>query len=156
MALLFPVESGHVMMFARAVGDPNPVYYDGECAAAVELGHNIAPPTFVTSSFQFDPDALVRPKIGEPWLGSGREPSGTAGAGTGLHAEQEFEYHRHVRPGDVLTFVQREGTSWEREGRRGGTLRFHETIVEFFDEFGELVVKARSVVVHPSLPVGGE
>ena len=28
----FPVEAGHVMMFARAIGDPNPVYYDEEYA----------------------------------------------------------------------------------------------------------------------------
>lgn len=24
----FPIEAGHVMMFARSIGDPNPVYFD--------------------------------------------------------------------------------------------------------------------------------
>src|SRR5262245_22171809 len=72
----FPIESGHVLMFARAVGDPNPVYSDAEHAAATEVGGIIAPPTFVQASAQFDPDYGLRPKIGRPWFGSGRTPSG--------------------------------------------------------------------------------
>jgi len=28
----FPVEAGHIMLFARSVGDPNPVYHDEEHA----------------------------------------------------------------------------------------------------------------------------
>jgi acyl dehydratase len=72
----FPVEASHVLMFARAVGDPNPVYSDAEYAAASEVGGLIAPPTFVQASAQFDPDYGLRPKIGRPWFGSGRTPSG--------------------------------------------------------------------------------
>ena len=64
----FPIEGGHIMMFARSIGDPNSVYYDGEKA--------LAPPTFVQSSAQFDPDYFLRPKIGQPWFGSGKEPTG--------------------------------------------------------------------------------
>ena len=29
----FPVEAGHIMMFARGVGDPNPIYADADYAA---------------------------------------------------------------------------------------------------------------------------
>ena len=29
----FPIEAGHIMMFARAIGDDNPVYYDEALAA---------------------------------------------------------------------------------------------------------------------------
>ena len=64
----FPVESGHVLMFARAIGDPNPVYSDPEHAAGTEVGGIIAPPTFVQASAQFDPDYGLRPRIGRPWL----------------------------------------------------------------------------------------
>jgi acyl dehydratase len=32
----FPVESGHVLMFARAIGDDNPVYRDPEYAARAD------------------------------------------------------------------------------------------------------------------------
>ena len=74
----FPVEAGHIMMFARAVGDANKIYYDEAYAKTTEAGSIIAPPTFVQASAQFDPDYRLRPTIGEPWFGSGRA-AGVAG-----------------------------------------------------------------------------
>ena len=121
----FPVEYSHIMMFARSVGDPNPIYHDPEAAKATEPGAVIAPPTFVQSSAQFDPDYVLRPKIGAPWFGSGKNPtgaqpgSGGGGNGGGLHAEQHYEYHRHPQAGDVLTATVKPGKSWEKQGRRG-------------------------------------
>ena len=152
----FPVEAGHIMMFARAIGDDNPIYYDEAYAKATEVGSIIAPPTFVQASAQFDPDYRLRPKIGEPWFGSGKEPTGVpqgSGGGTGLHAEQHYEYHRHPRPGDVLTVTSRPGQTWERQGRRSGKLVFTETITEYRDQHGELVVTARGVGVRTERPV---
>jgi len=32
----FPVEAGHIMLFARAVGDENPIYHDAEYAKTTE------------------------------------------------------------------------------------------------------------------------
>jgi hypothetical protein len=152
----FPVEAGHILTFARAIGDANPIYSDEKYARTTEVGHVIAPPTFVQASAQFDPEWPLRPKIGEPWFGSGREPSGapsnptagSGGSGAGLHAEQHFEYHRHLRPGDVLRSVEKEGRRWEKEGRRGGKLRFVEAVTEFYDQDDQLVITARSVGVR--------
>ena len=155
----FPVEAGHIMMFARAVGDPNPIYHDEEYARTCEVGSVIAPPTFVQASAQFDPDYGLRPKIGEPWIGSGKEPTGLRPGGSGggggggaaaggLHAEQHYEYHRPIRPGDVLTAETKRGRTWEKQGRRGGKLLFGESITEYRDQDGELVVTARSVGVR--------
>ena len=28
----FPIEAGHIMLFARSIGDANPIYYDAEHA----------------------------------------------------------------------------------------------------------------------------
>jgi hypothetical protein len=72
-----------VLMFARSIGDPNPVYSDPDHAAASEVGGLIAPPTFVQASAQFDPDYGLRPRIGRPWFGSGRTPSGLPRPRTG-------------------------------------------------------------------------
>ena len=72
----FPVEAGHIMMFARSIGDPNPVYYDEEQAKEIGAGGVVAPPTFIQASAQFNPDYFLRPKIGQPWFGSGKEPTG--------------------------------------------------------------------------------
>ena len=62
-----PIEKGHIMMFARSIGDENPIYSDEEYARD-KLGGIIAPPTFIQSAAQFNPDNPLRPKIGEPWF----------------------------------------------------------------------------------------
>lgn len=145
----FPIERGHVMMFARAIGDHNPAYFAEEGA--------IAPPTFVIADLHFDPASPLRPHPDRPWHGSGRNPTsrpadnGDGGGGSGgmvLHAEESFEIRRPVRVGEVLTKTSRPGETWEREGRRGGKLRFSETLHEYRDSGGELVVIARQVGVR--------
>jgi hypothetical protein len=160
----FPIEEGHIAAFARSVGDANPAYYGPEA---------IAPPTFVQASAQWDPDYPLRPKIGGQWWGSGGGPGGApsfgggqsmesksdsggqsgASQGTGLHAEQHYEYARPVRAGDVLTATTRPGKTWEKEGRRAGKLVFSESITEYRDQNGELVVTARGVGVRTEKPV---
>jgi hypothetical protein len=158
----FPVEAGHILMFARSVGDENPIYFDEDYAKKSEAGGVIAPPTFVQSSAQFDPDYGLRPKIGKPWFGSGKNPTGLTrteggggggGGGGGLHAEQHYEYHRQLRPGDVLAATTKPGKTWEREGRRSGKLVFSEGVTEYRDQKGELVITARSVGVRTERPV---
>jgi N-terminal half of MaoC dehydratase len=155
-----PIEAGHVLMFARSIGDP-------------EAGTTI-PATFVQASAQFDPDYPLRPQVGRTWFGSGKHPSGLqrpapeqsanepddepaaqgerrsggGGGGTGLHAEQHYTYHRPLRIGDVLTATTRPGERWEKQGRRSGVLQFAESITEYRDQDGELVVTARSVGVR--------
>ena len=93
----------------------------------------------------------------QPWFGSGKEPTGIkpksgggggGGNGGGLHAEQHYEYHRHVKPGDVLTATVLPGKNWEKEGKRGGKLMFSESIIEYRDQNGELCITARGVGVR--------
>jgi hypothetical protein len=157
--ITFPVEASHIVMFARALDDTNPVYHDPEAARRAEPGGIIAPPTFVQAVAQFDPAYHMRPKHGEPWFGSGKTASGIEGkpasSGT-LHAEQHFVYHRHPHPGDVLTVEYRQGRTWEKEGRRAGKLLFRERIAEFRNQNGELVVTARSVGVTTERPVSAD
>lgn len=157
----FPVEASHILMFARSVGDYNEIYADEEYAQTTEPGSVIAPPTFVQASAQFDPDYFLRPKPGTPWFGSGKEPTsikkegsgGGGGGGGGLHAEQHYVYHRHPKPGDVLTATVKPGKKWEKQGKRSGKLLFSETVTEYRDQNGELVVTARSVGVQTERPV---
>jgi acyl dehydratase len=150
----FPIEASHILMFARAINDPNPVYADADYARQTEVGGVIAPPTFTQASAQFDPDYFLRPKFGQPWFGSAKGATGivpkassaapSGAAAGGLHAEQHFEYHRPLLAGAVLTALHKPGKSWEKEGRRGGKLHFS----EYYDESGQLVVTARGVGVR--------
>lgn len=158
----FAVEASHIMMFARSVGDDNQVYYDEDYAKDTEPGSIIAPPTFAQASAQFDPNYGLRPPIdGDGWFGSGGKPSGAkareggggGGGGGGLHAEQRFIYHRHIKPGDVLSATNKPGKTWEKQGRRSGKLVFSESVTEYRDQNGDLVVTAIGVGVRTERPV---
>jgi hypothetical protein len=140
----FPVEAGHILMFARAIGDENPAYAGAldDREAAVP-----APPTFVQASAQFDPEYPLRPLPGVPWFGSGGTDGLRSDSDGGLHAEQHFTYHRPLRAGMVLSASSHDGNAWEKDGRRGGKLLFTESITEYRDADGELIVTARVVGV---------
>jgi len=154
MSFRFPVEAGQIMLFARAIGDASPSYVD-DGAGAVP-----APPTFPIASAQYDSEYSLRPKPGQPWFGSGKGPCddpewlAQRTVGSGLHAEQHFEYHRPLSSGDVVAVESSVGRTWEKEGR-SGTLVFTEWITRYLDADGEPVVTARSVGVQTQTPVEG-
>lgn len=155
-AIRMPIEATHIMMFARSIGDENPIYHDPEYGAKNETNSMIAPPTFARSVAQFDPNHELRLKSGKKWFGSGKNASGLEGeapSSGGLHAEQHFEYHRHLKPGDQLSVTSRNGDTWEKESRRAGKLNFAEKVHEFRDQNGELVITMRSVVMQTEKPV---
>lgn len=154
--ITFPVEASHIMMFARSIGDTNPVYHDAAAAKDTEARGIIAPPTFPQAVAQFDPEYHLRPKPGEKWFGSAKGPSGIEGkpsSSGGLHAEQHFEYHRPLRAGDVLSVETKPGKVWEKESKRAGKLTFRERVTEYRDQKGELVITARGVGVTTERPV---
>ena len=154
----FLIEASHIMMFARSVGDSNPIYHDEEYAKNTELGGIIPPPTFAQSSAQFDPEYFLRPKVGgDGWFGSGKEATGSkhssgsgggGGAAMGLHAEQHFEYHLPVKAGDTLSATSKPGETWEKESKRAGKLKFSESVTEYRNQNGELVITATGVGVQ--------
>ena len=73
----FPIEAGHVLMFARSIGDPNPVYADAEATAA-EVGASSPRPRSCRRR-PVRPRLRPAPRIGRPWFGSGRHASGSCG-----------------------------------------------------------------------------
>ncbi|HEY8547416.1 MAG TPA: MaoC/PaaZ C-terminal domain-containing protein [Acidimicrobiales bacterium] len=148
----FPVEAGHVMAFARAVGEPNPVHTDVRYARSQGFPDVLAPPTFYEASAHFDPENTCRPHVGQPWWGSSGVPTGDPGRedrnpGTTLHAETHVTYHRHPCAGEVLHARERPGERWTRVGRRGGELVFNDWYVDYRDAAGEVALTARTVAV---------
>ncbi|MGI9346277.1 MAG: FAS1-like dehydratase domain-containing protein [Gammaproteobacteria bacterium] len=156
VAKKFPVEAGQILLFARSLADANTAYVQGDAAGDVS-----APPTFVQSSAQYDPDYPLRPKIGKTWFGSGKHPTGieasssasggssSSGSNAGvLHAEQHYTYHHPLKAGVTLTAEEKPGKTWEKTGKRAGKLVFAEAITEYRDASGKLIVTARSVGVR--------
>ena len=161
---VFPVDLTSIMLFASAIGETNPIYYDETYAATTPLGRVIAPPSFASASAHWDPDYFLkgvrripppRPKPAPAASGGGSSSGGGGGLTRVLHGEQRFVYHKPMSPGMRLTVTQHPGKSWEKEGRRGGTMRFSETITEYRDESGDLVTTAISVGIVTGKAVEG-
>jgi len=143
----FPIEASHIRMFAHAIGDDSPVFSDARVAREQGFDAVPAPPTFAVADVHFDPESPLRRRS------RNAAAAAPSGGGTGLHAEQHYEYHRPLHAGDVLTKVSFPGETWEKEGRRAGKLVFSETISEYRDQTGELVLTARMVGVRTERPV---
>lgn len=111
----FEVGDEHVARFARAVGD------DGSAV----------PPTFVTAP---EIQAGLARVVGDPELGLDFSRV--------VHGEQEYEWSRAVRVGDVLEVISQIESIRTKGGHGFLTLR-----TEMRDAAGELVVVARSSLV---------
>ncbi len=127
----FRVEADHVRRFADAVGDPDPVYRDAEAARAAGHPDVVAPPTFLTVlAFQY---ALQSP-VADPALGLDYTRV--------VHGEQQFDLHRAVHAGDVLTSTVR--VAEVRDVGRNEALTL---VTDVTDEAGAPVATCTSVIV---------
>jgi len=122
------VEHGKVAEFARAIHDPSPAYVTGD--------HPLAPPTFLMTVAHWIRD-----------LGETR-PGVTLDVRRLLHGEQDFEYLRAVRAGEVLRFRSRTKDVFEKQGKRGGVMTFVVGETEFLDEAGVPVAYMRNTVIE--------
>src|SRR5688572_13346065 len=109
-----PVDADHVARFAQAVGaGDTPIYFDGDAARELGLPGPVAPPTFgVTQIFHVPRDER------ESKLGANLD------YGRVLHGEQEFQITRLPLVGETLKGRMRIAKDFEKEGKRGGTMRF--------------------------------
>ncbi len=122
------VEVGKIREFARAVKDPKAAYLERDDA--------IAPPTFLMTIAHW---------IGD--LGQTRSAVKLDYRRL-LHGEQEFEYVRPIRAGDVLTFRSRTKDVFEKAGKRGGTMLFIIGETEFTNQRGEVVAYMRNTAIE--------
>jgi acyl dehydratase len=159
----FFVDRTGILLFASALGETNPIYYDDAHAKSTPLGGVIAPPTFAVSSAHWNPDYGLKgvrripapaPKPATPAAEGKAKGGGGLNLARVLHGEQRFDYHQPLRPGMTLTVTTRPGKTWSKEGKRGGVMHFTESVAEYRDEKGELVVVATSVGILTEKAVG--
>jgi acyl dehydratase len=132
-----PVDPDKVSEFAVAVGEDNPIYHDPTVARQLGLPGPVAPPTFtVTQIFQI-------PRVErEQRLGANLDYERV------LHGEQEFVYKRLPLAGETLTGVMRISKDFEKEGKRGGTMRFVTYETTFTDADGDEVLSAYYTLIQ--------
>lgn len=135
-----PIEWSKVREFARAIRDPNPVYFDPELAKR-ECGGVPVPPTFLQAAAF--------------WMGEDSMPTANFDLRRILHGEQDFEFLKPVFVGDVLTGTSRIADVYEKEGGRGGKMTFMVTEIEYKNQKGEVVAYARGTLVETGQAVGG-
>jgi hypothetical protein len=124
------IERGKVREFAKAMQSENPAY-EGDRA--------VIPPTFLATA------ALWAP------------PGARADAGFDrarlLHGQQEFVFHGPVpRAGTTLMATERIESRYEKQGKRGGTMRFAVLVTEFRDGAGKLLAEGRSTLIERAEP----
>lgn len=125
------VERGRVAMFAKAIGETDPIYFDVEAASAEGHPDLLAPPTFVFGLDLEHSDTL------------GVLEAHGVNLSAVLHGEQRFSYHKPVHAGDKLTLTA-EFTDYY--SKRNGELEFLIRRSEFRSD-GELVAELESVSV---------
>ncbi len=127
------VELGKVREFARAVKDEKAVHRDG----------TLAPPTFLMTLAH--------------WIGDMGQTRSAVKLDYRrlLHGEQEFEYLKPIRAGDVLTFRSRTKDVFDKQGKRGGKMLFIVGETEFRNQRGEVVAYSRNTVIETEGAVQG-
>src|SRR5262245_17139171 len=129
------IELGKIREFAKAVKDDKPEYRDPTRA--------VAPPTFLMTIAHW---------IGD--LGQTRSAVKLDYRRL-LHGEQDFEYLKPIRPGDVLTFRSRTKEVFEKQGKRGGKMVFIIGETEYRNQRGEVVAYTRNTAIETEGAVQG-
>ena len=139
-----PVTEERVTEFAVAVGAENdPVHHDTQAAQELGLPNFIAPPTFtVTQIFQ------VPREEREARLGANLD------YGRVLHGEQEFTYARMPIAGETLKGRMRIAKDFEKEGKRGGSMRFVTYETTYTDQEGVEVLTTLYTLLQTSKDPG--
>jgi hypothetical protein len=121
-----PIERGAIREFAAAMQSGNPAYHGPEA---------VIPPTFLTTAVRWAPeDARAQHGFDRRRL---------------LHGEQEFVFHGPLpRAGQTLYASEHVGGRYEKEGKRGGTMRFVVLVTQFRGAEGALVAEARSTLIE--------
>ena len=130
------VERCKVHELARAIGDTNSIYHSREEAQTAGYADV---PLFPTSPTTFG------------FWGNTAAVGHLVGLGLNvmriLHGEEEYEYLAPVYPGDVLTGVMTVVEGKSRQGKDGSSMDIVTLEVQYTNQDGHEVLKARQTVV---------
>ena len=130
--------------FALAVGeDNNPLFFDPDAAREHGFPNVLAPPTFTTRQIF----AVPRDER-EQRLGANLDYARV------LHGEQEYIYNRLPVAGEVLKGTMRIAKDFEKEGKRGGSMRFVTYETKFTDAGGDEVLTSFYTLIQTAKDVG--
>lgn len=126
------IEKGMIRKFVDSIEDPNPLWQDEAYAKKSRYGGIIAPPGLLMA-------AEMR--------GRGLDLPFQLPMGRILDGGGEWEYIKPIKPGDVLTVVDKIHDLRVREGRAGKML-FIVTETTWTNQKGELVARALGTLIN--------
>lgn len=125
------VEKGHIRAFARAMGDPNPLWNDEVMARRTRFGGLIAPPLFLravrTQRLEELPEDFPYKRL--------------------LDGGSEWQYFEVVRPGDRITAVNRIIDIYDRVGQLGPMI-FIVTETTYTNQLEQIVATQRNTSIR--------
>lgn len=130
----FPVEveRGAVRLFAKAIGETDPIYFDEAAARAAGYPAIATPLTFVASLVALSPQYFPTAAL----LGFSEENV--------LHVGQEYDFFSEICVGDRLTLQEQIVDLYDK---RDGALNFVVTAIELRRGTGELAAISRETLL---------
>jgi hypothetical protein len=124
------VEQGKIREFARATRARTDAWFGPQA---------VSPPTYLTADrFWTSPDNQVLERGDINWARI-------------LHGEEEYVFHGPPpRAGQRLTVQQTVENIFEKQGRRGGSMKFVVVLTEYRTADGDLVAEVRHTVIETS------
>ena len=126
------IEKGQLKLFAKAIGETDPIYFDE--VAAKEAGHPGIPSTLTFGSCLRFLAPAEKPSLEEMGLDYARV----------LHAEEKLEFMLPIHAGDRLNLVTEIVDMYDK---KGGALEFLVRETRVCNEAGDLVQKFFNTIV---------
>jgi len=130
----FQVERGKIAEFARATRETSPVYFDVDAARAAGFADIPAPVTFLQTLNHHLPKGPIFP----PMFSIKRI----------VHGASEYEIKRLPVAGETLTARFRFVQAFDKQGKKGGTMRFAVRECAVTDAQGEEIVFRRDTLIE--------
>lgn len=135
-----PEEIGRasIRLFAMAIGDSHPLYWDGEFAERTSFKGIIAPPTFICETSQY--------MTGEIDERGGFARSVRLPLPGVVRGGNEYEFFQPVRPTDVVSAKWKVTDIYEKEGKTGN-LVFLICEITYSNQNGEVLAINRETMI---------
>jgi acyl dehydratase len=130
----FEVERGHILSFARSVGDLNPKYMDEKHARKSKYGGIIAPPTFLTALSDWD------------WI-TNNIASVDSPAKNMVIGGNVIELYEPIRVGDRISVTSRLVDALVKKGKMGKMLILVSEHT-YTNQFGDAVAKCQNTIIR--------
>ncbi|WP_326822154.1 FAS1-like dehydratase domain-containing protein [Streptosporangium sp. NBC_01756] len=145
-----PEELGRaaIRYFAQAVGDDNPLYTDDDHARAHGYDGVVAPPTLICETNQYT--GLPRDEDGH----SGHSWHFVLPDTRLVRGGNSYEFHRPVRPGDIVTALWRIEEVTERVNARGQAMTVVTSVARYTDQRGDPLATNKETLIYVHLAGG--